>query len=183
MLVINEGSANQCNVPEMRAKAFRFAQLTFNSLPQTSWKTVVNNMLGYVSIWTNMVQKYFRVHQRSVYSWIDNINVPLWHFDCATYSKSIGTSLRLENKSAKFLKSSGLCHERSFPYHFFWTSQQKPDIEIFSWTQCEISKDTPDWHILVGNGRRIVSLSLNRSYDYSAKFLAVIPCGQKYLGN
>ena len=30
--------------------------------------------------------------------------------------------------------------------HFFWVNQQKPHIKMFSWTQCEISKNRRDWH-------------------------------------
>ena len=36
--------------------------------------------------------------------------------------------------------------ETGFPYHFLWANQQKADIKIFSWTQCEISKDKSVLH-------------------------------------
>ena len=51
---------------------------------------------------------------------------------------------------------------KKFSTLFLWANQRKPDIKSFSWTQCEISKDRRDWHILAGNDWRIASLNLNR---------------------
>ena len=42
------------------------------------------------------------------------------------------------------------------PCHFSWANQRKADIKIFSRTQCKISKDRCNWHILAGNEERIV---------------------------
>ena len=46
--------------------------------------------------------------------------------------------------------------QKGYPYNFFWTNQRKVDIKIFIGTECEISKDRLDWHILVGNDERII---------------------------
>ena len=34
--------------------------------------------------------------------------------------------------------------KEDFLHHFFWANLQKADMKIFSWTQCEISKDRCD---------------------------------------
>ena len=47
-------------------------------------------------------------------------------------------------------------HETGYPYYFLWANQQKANIKILSWTLCEISKETSDWHILAGNEERIL---------------------------
>ena len=43
-----------------------------------------------------------------------------------------------------------------FPYHLFGANQQKVNVKILSLTQCAISKDGCDWHILAGIDERIV---------------------------
>ena len=53
--------------------------------------------------------------------------------------------------------------ERGFSYHISWANQQKADIKMLLWAQCEICKDRRDWHILVGNNKRFVSHYLNSS--------------------
>ena len=52
--------------------------------------------------------------------------------------------------------------ERNYPYHFFWANQPKADIKFFWWTQCEISKDRCDWHILKGSEKGIKLHCLNQ---------------------
>ena len=49
-----------------------------------------------------------------------------------------------------------------FPYHFFEANQRKVDVKMLSWTECAISKDWRDWHILAGNDERTVWQNLNR---------------------
>ena len=63
--------------------------------------------------------------------------------------------------SHKFWTSSRKCCERSYSYHFFWANQWKTNIKIFSWIQCEISKDRRDYHILGDTNHRIIMHNLN----------------------
>ena len=43
--------------------------------------------------------------------------------------------------------------QQGYLYHFYLANQQKVHIKICSWTQCEISKNKHDWHILVANNQ------------------------------
>ena len=47
-----------------------------------------------------------------------------------------------------------------YPYNFYKPISEWPTLKFFPWTQHETS--THGWHNLVGNGRRIISLNLNR---------------------
>ena len=57
-------------------------------------------------------------------------------------------------------ESLSVCEKRAsetgFPYQFFGANQRKVDVKILSWTQCAISKDWRDWHILAGGNERNV---------------------------
>ena len=49
----------------------------------------------------------------------------------------------------------------SNPYHFFWTNQPEADFKIFSWTQCEISKNKHERHILTAMTRELYYITWN----------------------
>ena len=61
--------------------------------------------------------------------------------------------------------------ERGFTHYFFWANQRKADSKIFSWIQCEFSKDRRDWHTLAGNNERIISHNLNRWWTKNTTFV------------
>ena len=55
-------------------------------------------------------------------------------------------------------------YERDNPYYFFWANQRKAGTKIYSLTQCSLTVNECDWHILAGNEERIKSHCLTRKY-------------------
>ena len=53
-------------------------------------------------------------------------------------------------------------HERDNPYYFFPANQEKAGTKIYSLTQCSLTVNECDWHILAGNNKRINSHCLTR---------------------
>ena len=53
-------------------------------------------------------------------------------------------------------------HERNNSYYFSRANQQKAGTKIYSLTQCSLTVNECDWHILVGNDERISSHCLIR---------------------
>ena len=45
--------------------------------------------------------------------------------------------------------------ERNNSYYFYRANQQKAGTKIYSLTQCSLTVNECDWHILAGNDRRI----------------------------
>ena len=58
--------------------------------------------------------------------------------------------------------------ERNNLYYFSCANQQKAGTKIYSLTQCSLTVNECDWHILAGNDERINSRSLTR-FKYSNK--------------
>ena len=52
--------------------------------------------------------------------------------------------------------------ERNNPYYFSRANQQKANCKIYSLTQCSLTVNDCDWHILAGNDERIVEHCLTR---------------------
>ena len=52
--------------------------------------------------------------------------------------------------------------ERNNPYYFFPANQQKAGTKIYSLTQCSLSVNECDWHILAGKDERINAHCLTR---------------------
>ena len=52
--------------------------------------------------------------------------------------------------------------ERNNSYYFSRANQQKADTKIYSLTQCSLTVNEYDWHILAGNDERINSHCLIR---------------------
>ena len=55
--------------------------------------------------------------------------------------------------------------ERHNSYYFFLANQQKVGTQIYSLTQCSLTVNKCDWHILAGNDKRINSHCLTRDGD------------------
>ena len=55
------------------------------------------------------------------------------------------------------------CYERNNSYYFSRANQQKAGTKIYSLTQCSLTVNECDWHILAGNDERINSHCLIRS--------------------
>ena len=69
--------------------------------------------------------------------------------------------------------------ERDNPYYFFRANQQKADTKIYLLTQCSLTVNECDWHILAGNQERIKSHCLTRDkakMDQSVKKLVYRVC-------
>ena len=56
-----------------------------------------------------------------------------------------------------------MCHERNNSYYFSPANQQKAGTKIYSLTQCSLTVNECDWHILAGNDERINSHCLTRT--------------------
>ena len=56
-------------------------------------------------------------------------------------------------------------HKRDNPYYFFPANQQKEGTKIYSLTQCSLTVNECDWHILAGNDERINSHCLTRNSE------------------
>ena len=64
-------------------------------------------------------------------------------------------------------------NERDNPYYFFQANQQKPDTKIYSLTQCSLTVNKCDWHILAGNNERIKSHCLTLIVQSIQTFLYI----------
>ena len=53
-------------------------------------------------------------------------------------------------------------HEGTNPYNFFRVMHQQANLKIHSLTQCNLTMNGCDWHILAGNNERIVFHCLTR---------------------
>ena len=67
--------------------------------------------------------------------------------------------------------SHTLENERNNSYYFSWANQQKVGTKIYSLTQCSLTVNECDWHILVGNDERINSHCLTRYISINSSFL------------
>ena len=66
--------------------------------------------------------------------------------------------------------------ERDNAYYFFLANQQKAGTKIYSLTQCSLSVNECDWHILEGNDKRINTHCLTRKVEINLelKFQVII---------
>ena len=48
--------------------------------------------------------------------------------------------------------------ERDYPYYFFRANQQQAGTKIYSLTQCSLSMNECDWHILAGNDECLIHI-------------------------
>ena len=69
--------------------------------------------------------------------------------------------------------------ERNNPYYFFRANQQQVGTKIYSITQCILSVNECDWHILAGNDERINTHCLsqwNQGIDIKIHFNCHLLC-------
>ena len=124
-------------------------------------------------------------------NWVDNYDILTWPFWEAS-SSSLWTIIAIQLDA--FLYSAHFLLRKQFwpntrcltiksfrkrlSYHFFWANQQNGDIKLFSWTQCEISEDRCDWHIMAG--KDLINFSYNLNRIKCKKMLLITICVRKW---
>ena len=71
------------------------------------------------------------------------------------YTESVANAIRV-------LDYQHIDFERNNSYYFSLANQQKAGTKIYSLTQCSLTVNGYDWHILAGNDERINSPCLTR---------------------